>query len=140
MRRRALPALAWLAPLSELLGLRTWRDISSFFVSPSLADSEAYVPNSFSWISRTWATCGRLVGGCMCDAPKPRRDGLKSVRSCGEQHELDVRTMLWTRGKAFPILMLSSRMRCPKCGTREVVITVSLPGSVLAAAARAGSL
>ena len=47
--------------------------------------------------------------------------------------------MVWTRGKVFPISMLSSRMRCPACGTREVVITVSLPGSVLAAAAKAAS-
>ena len=52
---------------------------------------------------------------------------------------LDVQTMVWTRGKVFPISMLSSRMRCPACGTREVVITVSLPGSVLAAAAKAAS-
>ena len=44
-----------------------------------------------------------------------------------------------TRGKVFPISMLSSRMRCPACGTREVVITVSLPDSVLAAAAKAAS-
>ena len=68
---------------------------------------------------------------------KARRDGLKSVRSCGEQLELDIRTMLWTRGKAFPISMLSSRMRRPKCGSREVTVRLSLPGSVLAAAAKA---
>lgn len=56
-----------------------------------------------------WQAGGRLYVRCA----KPPRDGLKSVRSCGEQLELDVRTMLWMRGKAFPISMLSSSMRCP---------------------------
>jgi hypothetical protein len=46
--------------------------------------------------------------------------------------------MLWTRGRAFPVSMLSSRMRCPKCGGREVSVRLSLPGSVLAAQAKAG--
>ena len=82
-----------------------------------------------------WQAGGRLYVRCN----KPRRDGLKSVRACGRRHELDLQTMVWTRGKVFPISMLSSRMRCPACGTREVVITVSLPGSVLAAAAKAAS-
>jgi hypothetical protein len=86
----------------------------------------------FENLADVWQAGGRLYVRCA----KPRRDGLKSVRSCGEQHELDVRTMLWTRGKAFPIAMLSSRMRCPKCGSREVTVRLTLPGNVLAAAAR----
>lgn len=63
--------------------------------------------------------------------------GLKSVRPCGNQCELDVRTMLWTRGRAFPVSMLSSRMRCPKCGARDVSVRLSLPASVLEAQAKA---
>ena len=64
---------------------------------------------------------------------------MKSVRACGRRHELDVQTLVWTRGAAFPISMLSGRMKCPSCQTSEVVVTLSLPGSVLAAAAKAGS-
>ena len=79
-----------------------------------------------------WQAGGRLYVRCN----KPRREGLKSVRACGERYELDVYSMLWTHGRAFPFLMLSSRMRCPTCGTCEVAVTLSLPGSVLAAAAR----
>jgi hypothetical protein len=44
--------------------------------------------------------------------------------------------MLWTRGKAFAIALLSSRTRRLKCGAREVTVRLTLPGSVLAAAAR----
>lgn len=83
-------------------------------------------------LADVWEAGGRLYERCA----KPRRDGLKSVRACGNQHELDVRTMLWTRGKAFPVSMLSSRLRCPKYGSREVTVRLSLPGSVLEAQAR----
>ena len=69
-----------------------------------------FVLMDFENLGDVWQAGARLYVRCA----KPRRDGLKSVRSCGEQLELDVRTLLWTRGKAFPISMLSSRMRCPK--------------------------
>lgn len=80
-----------------------------------------------------WQAGGRLYVRCA----KPRREGLKSVRACGRRHELDVHTLIWTRGATFPISMLSERMKCPACKAREVIVTVSLPGSVLAAAAKA---
>ena len=84
-----------------------------------------------------WQAGGRLYVRCA----KPRREGLKSVRACGRRHELEVETLIWTRGAAFPISMLSERMKCPSCKAREVIVTLSLPGSVLAAAAKAaGSL
>ena len=85
-------------------------------------------------LADVWEAGGRLYARC----EKPRHEGLKSVRACGNQYELDMRTMLWTRGGAFPISMLSSRMRCPICGTRQVSVRLSLPGSVLAAQATAG--
>ena len=81
-----------------------------------------------------WEAGGRLYTRC----EKPRREGLKSVRPCSNQYELDVRTMLWTRGRDFPVSMLSSRMRCPKCGAREVSVRLSLPGSVPSAQVKAG--
>jgi hypothetical protein len=91
----------------------------------------------FENLGDVWQAGARLYVRCA----KSRRDGLKSVRSCGRRDELDVKTLIWTRGKAFPISMLSERMKCPACQTREVVVTLSLPGSVLAAAAKAsGSL
>jgi hypothetical protein len=80
-----------------------------------------------------WQAGGRLYVRCL----KPRREGLTIVRACGRRFELDVQTLVWTRGRRFPISMLSSRMKCPACETREVVITVTLPGSVLAPAAKA---
>jgi hypothetical protein len=83
-------------------------------------------------LADVWEAGGRLYARC----EKPRHEGLKSVPPCGNRQELDVRTMLWTRGRAFPVSMLSSRMRCPKCGSREVSVRLSLPGSVVEAQAR----
>ena len=85
-------------------------------------------------LANVWEAGGRLYARC----EKPRREGLKSVRPRSNKYELDVRTLLWTRGRAFPISMLSSRMRCPKCGARKVSVRISLPGAVLEAQARGG--
>jgi len=51
-----------------------------------------------------------------------RREGLKSVRECLWRHSLDVATLVATRGRDFPIAMLSQRMRFPVCGSRRVAI------------------
>lgn len=64
------------------------------------------------------------------------REGLKSIRECGNRYELDVYTMLWTRGRDFPLAMLSGRLRCPKCGSRRVAVGITMPSNAGTAAAR----
>jgi formate dehydrogenase maturation protein FdhE len=36
--------------------------------------------------------------------------------------ELDLNTLVWTRGAAFPIAGLESRLKCPLCGSRPVAV------------------
>jgi hypothetical protein len=43
-------------------------------------------------------------------------------RECGYDAELDLQTLVWTRGRAFPRGRLESRLRCPRCGSREVTV------------------
>lgn len=50
------------------------------------------------------------------------REGLKSVRRCVYSAELELNTLVWTRGRDFPLGMLASRLRCPRCGSREVSV------------------
>ncbi|WP_287138970.1 hypothetical protein [Mesorhizobium sp.] len=45
-------------------------------------------------------------------------------------------TMLWTRGRDFPLVMLSGRLRCPKCGSRRVAVGITMPSNAGSAAAR----
>ena len=49
----------------------------------------------------------------------------------------DLATLVWTRGRAFPISRLESRLRCPHCGSREVTLIFSLPTNANVASGRA---
>ena len=58
-----------------------------------------------------------------------REDGTarKSSRRCVARSQLDMETLVWTRGSAFPVSRLESRLRCPKCGSRYVVVLFHPP-------------
>ena len=40
--------------------------------------------------------------------------GLKHKRECGYRAELDMKTLVSTRGRAFPVARLAERLRCPR--------------------------
>ena len=63
------------------------------------------------------------------------RDGMKRVRECVYGAELDLQTLVWTRGRDFPLTMLESRLKCPRCGSRRVRVAFVPPGSVFQASA-----
>jgi hypothetical protein len=63
----------------------------------------------------------------MC-ARFPPRDGMKRVRECVYRAELDLQTLIWTRGD-FPLTMLESRLKCPRCGSRRVRVAFTVPPS-----------
>jgi DNA-directed RNA polymerase subunit RPC12/RpoP len=56
-----------------------------------------------------------------------RREAMKSVRGCLGKAELDLHTLVWTRGAAFPISQLDGRLKCPLCGSRRVALIFDLP-------------
>lgn len=56
-----------------------------------------------------------------------KRDGMKSVRECITSSELDLRTLIWTRGADMPLWMLAERMKCPSCGARRVLVSFVPP-------------
>ncbi len=49
-----------------------------------------------------------------------KRDGMKSIRECVEGAELNMKTLVWTRGRDMPLTLLAERLRCPRCGSRRV--------------------
>jgi hypothetical protein len=57
------------------------------------------------------------------------RDGMKSVRECVYGGELDLQTLVWTRGNDFPLARLDSRLKCPRCGSRRVRLAFTIPPS-----------
>jgi len=66
---------------------------------------------------RIYVRCGR----------GPNDLGLKRVARCNVYYELELGTMLWTRGKDMPLGLLSGRMQCPRCGSRRVTVHFSPP-------------
>ena len=56
-----------------------------------------------------------------------RREGLKIVRPCPFRCELDVETLVCTRGRDCPLSVLVQRLRCPYCGARDVIVSFTPP-------------
>ena len=65
------------------------------------------------------------------------REGLQSPKECRYRAELDLGTLVWTRGRAFPLSLLASRLRCPQCGSRQVALIYSTPTNANVATGRA---
>ncbi len=56
-----------------------------------------------------------------------KRESMKSVRECTARYELDLQTLIIAR--------LESRLKCPRCGSRRVVLLFDLPAQPKAARA-----
>jgi len=61
-----------------------------------------------------------------------KREAMKSIRECKASIRLDLDSLIWTRGAAFPVLMLEGRLKCPRCGSRRVVLLFDLPTGPMA--------
>ena len=72
-------------------------------------------------LSQGWRVTARCA--------RERADGPNSHsgRRCLDRIELDMRTLVWTRGRAFPLSRLETRLRCPRCGSRDVVVLFQPP-------------
>jgi hypothetical protein len=57
--------------------------------------------------------------------------GIVRIDVCNYQGALDMETLVCTRGRAFPLARLASRLRCPNCGEWNVHILFDVPGSAL---------
>jgi hypothetical protein len=58
---------------------------------------------------------------------RSRRPGMKAVPECTYQMELDIETLVCTRGRAFPVSMLPDRLKCPRCGWPRMTVIYDLP-------------
>jgi hypothetical protein len=74
-----------------------------------------------------WRVYARCRHGCSEDA------GPKSSRECGNRRELDMETLVWTRGRAFPLSRLDGRLRCPKCSNRSIAVLFDPPARAASA-------
>jgi hypothetical protein len=66
-----------------------------------------------------WTVIARCAAG--------KREAMKAHRECGKRSHLDMETLVWTRGAAFPLSRLESRLKCPRCGSRNVALIFDVP-------------
>ena len=52
-----------------------------------------------------------------------------AIRECTFNAHLDLPTLLWTRGREFPLLALGDRLKCPACGSRRVSVMFVPPAT-----------
>jgi hypothetical protein len=74
-------------------------------------------------LGEAWQLGWRLTARCAFGL----RDGMKSIRECDHRAELDMKTLVWTRGPNFPISELGRRLMCTRCGSRRVSIAFEVP-------------
>ena len=55
--------------------------------------------------------------------------------SCHSSHALDMKTLVFTGG-ALPVSQLKERLKCPSCGSREILVFFEVPNEPAAVAAR----
>jgi hypothetical protein len=66
-----------------------------------------------------WRVHARCLGGVV--------DNTRSTAKCHHQAELDLGTLVWTRGRNMSLAGLRERMMCPRCGNRRINLIFDPP-------------
>lgn len=53
--------------------------------------------------------------------------GIKRIAECEFRADLEMMTLVATRGRDFPLARLAERLRCPRCGSRRVSVFFRVP-------------
>jgi hypothetical protein len=63
---------------------------------------------------------------CLLVGPHHKRGHRAGIR-CDTMAELDMPTLVWTRGEMMALDLLSQRLRCPVCGNRNIQVFFEVP-------------
>jgi hypothetical protein len=86
-------------------------------------------------LGEAWNHSWKLHIRCLDDGMR----GLKHKRACEYRAELDLETLVCTRGRDFPLARIAERLRCPRCGCRQIAVLFSPPRTYGVSAAAAVS-
>ena len=78
-----------------------------------------------------WYAGWRIKVRCFVVGPH-HKIGHRPHVHCDTTAELDVKSLVWTRGN-IPLDDLQRKMRCPKCGNRNVRVLFEVPNAPQAA-------
>jgi hypothetical protein len=80
----------------------------------------------------------RAKAHCLQFGPMPKSSHGRMTNVCRTTAELDMQTLIWTRGATFPLELLESRLKCPRCGGRRIQVIFEPPSPKVAATAGDG--
>jgi hypothetical protein len=86
---------------------------------------------SIETLGEAWSAGWRIYVRCLDDGG----EGLKRRKPCSYRAELEMQTLVCTRGRDFPIARIAERLRCPRCGCRRVSVMFRPPATPLVNAA-----
>ena len=78
---------------------------------------------SVETLGEAWTLSWKIHIRCLYDG----REGMKHKRACGFRQELDMMTLVCTRGREFPLARIAERLRCPRCGCRDISVMFTTP-------------
>jgi hypothetical protein len=86
-----------------------------------------FVPMTVTTLGQAWKLGWRLRARCFWLAPGAKTSHGRKQIQCDTSAELDMKTLVWTRGEMFPLDQLESRLKCPRCGSRRVTVVFEIP-------------
>jgi hypothetical protein len=79
-------------------------------------------------LGEAWQLGWRVRARCLWGGPDTHSRHKRIAIECDTTIELDMATLVWTRGSKFPLDQLHDRLKCPKCGERRVKVYFEVPG------------
>lgn len=86
---------------------------------------QAVAPMSVRTLGDVWRYGWKATAVCQF-MEFGRRSERRNI-ACRTVYELDVKTLIWTRGERFPREKLDTRLRCPRCGQMSVQVMWTVP-------------
>jgi hypothetical protein len=83
-------------------------------------------------LGEAWKLGWRVRVRCLLTADNPHSRNKRISIECNTSAELDMKSLVWTRGDAFPLDQLATRLKCPRCGNRNVQVFFEVPHKPLA--------
>jgi hypothetical protein len=78
-------------------------------------------------LGEAWKLGRRVRVRCLWLAPGAKSSPGRLQIQCETTAELDMKTLVWTRGEQFPLDQLESRLKYPRCGQRRVTVMFEIP-------------
>ena len=82
---------------------------------------------SISTLGEAWRCGWRVRVRCLVTGPPPKSRHDRVAIYCDASADLDMKTLVWTRGERFPLDQLAARLKCPICGNRSIKVFFEVP-------------